>query len=293
MKIAIVGASGYGNMGDDTYPLVFREYFPDHELLFFNSDLPTSLPDDLAMLVMGGGGLIYNSPRLPAHFRYMQFYMDAARERRIPWGFTGCGLQLRPESDGYDIPALEPWIEYLREADFLTVRSARCVQIISELTGHERAVYYPDMGYLFDPIDARTQARQNRVTLVPAGNMNTNNKAVRHLIEPFLSVGYELVIMGMGADCDDNIHLDRAREAYPAAEIIRPGQPVVALTAIAQSRYVITGRYHGMVFSRLAGVPFYVPADGSYKVREENLHSDTTDAIGHIRVLQEVVASLM
>ena len=30
MKIAFVGASGYGNVGDDTYPLVFREHLPDH-----------------------------------------------------------------------------------------------------------------------------------------------------------------------------------------------------------------------------------------------------------------------
>ncbi|MCH7726601.1 MAG: hypothetical protein IH991_09005, partial [Planctomycetes bacterium] len=197
MKIAFVGASGYGNIGDDMYPLVLREHFPNHELLFFNSDLPDPLPDDLGLLVLGGGGLIYDSPRLPAHFQYMRFYMNAARERGIPWGFIGCGLQLRRTDDGYDIGALEPWIQYLSTADFLTVRSAKCVEIISKLTGHNRAVYFPDLGYLFNPIDARSQVRQKRITLIPAGGLTTSNKAVCHLIEPFLSVGYELVVMGM------------------------------------------------------------------------------------------------
>lgn len=290
MKIAFVGASGYGNMGDDMYPLVFREHFPGHELLFFNSDLPESLPDDLELLVLGGGGLIYNSPRSPAHFGYMQFYMDVAREREIPWGFVGCGLQLRPTDNGYDIDALEPWVEYLRAADFLAVRSAKCVEIISSLTGHHRAVYFPDLGYLFDPIDARNQLRKDRVTLVPAGDLNTDNKAVRHLIDPFLSVGYELVVMGMGASCDDEIHIECASKAYPQAEIVRPSDPITAIGVISQSRFVITGRFHGMVFSRVAGVPFYVPADGAYKVREEDLRSDTQAAIGHIRLLNEVIA---
>jgi hypothetical protein len=63
MKIAFVGASGYGNVGDDTYPLVFAQQLPEHELVIYNSDLPTALPDDLALLVLGGGGILYNNPK--------------------------------------------------------------------------------------------------------------------------------------------------------------------------------------------------------------------------------------
>jgi exopolysaccharide biosynthesis predicted pyruvyltransferase EpsI len=289
MKIAFIGASGYGNIGDDTYPLVFRAHFSEHELIFYNSDLPESLPEDLNLLVLGGGGLIYGPSSRVAHFRYMQFYMDFARERGIPWGFIGCGLQLRRDGDGYDIGAIDCWIEYLRNAHFLTVRSAKCVEIIRELTGGDMAVFFPDLAYLLDPISSRRQPQHKRVTLVPCGSVHTNDESICQLIEPFLSVGYELTILRMGAACDDQIHLDRAAETHPQATLIVPDSPATALETIASSSFVITGRYHGMVFSRIAGIPFHVRMRASYKVLEENLHSSIQDAVGHINALKSVI----
>ena len=101
MKIAWVGASGYGNVGDDTYPLVFAQQWPEHEWVIYNSDLPAALPEDLTLLVLGGGGILYNNPKEgqadaeSPHFRAMKFYMDAAIARGIPWGILSCGFQFQ------------------------------------------------------------------------------------------------------------------------------------------------------------------------------------------------------
>ena len=58
MKILFVNAMGYGNIGDDTYPIIFKRYFEfDHDLYFMNSDVKP-IPKDLDLIVFGGGGLI-------------------------------------------------------------------------------------------------------------------------------------------------------------------------------------------------------------------------------------------
>ncbi len=58
MSINIVGASGYGNMGDEIYPLLFKKYLPEYTLVIKNSDAPRCLTDDCQFLVLGGGGLL-------------------------------------------------------------------------------------------------------------------------------------------------------------------------------------------------------------------------------------------
>ncbi|WP_075089868.1 hypothetical protein [Verrucomicrobium spinosum] len=112
MKIAFVGASGYGNVGDDTYPLVFQEQFRGAELLFFNSDLPAEMPSDLDLVVLGGGGIIYNSAthdESPSpHFRCMQFYMDHAIASGTPWGFLSCGSSSAPAGTSTSAPTSPP-----------------------------------------------------------------------------------------------------------------------------------------------------------------------------------------
>jgi hypothetical protein len=290
MKIAFVGASGYGNVGDDVYPLVLAEHLPEHELSFYNSDLPAALPDGLGLLVLGGGGLIYCSDRegLEGHFDYMKWYLDAAKGRGIPFGFAGCGIQVRMDAKRrrYLTEMLEPWMPYLREARFVTLRSPSCVRIVREMGGVE-AEFFPDLGYLFDPIDARNVERQRVLTYVPSGAADPKNDDTRRVIEPFLCVGYELVVLSMGAACDDAHHLEQVRDRYPQAAIIAQPSPRDAMAAIARSSFVYTGRYHGLVFARAAGVPFGAPYEAApYKIREEDLSSDIRRAAGHIETLK-------
>src|SRR5882757_7801435 len=140
MKIAFVGASGYGNVGDNSYPLVFQQHLPGHELIFYNSDLPAELPSDVKLIVLGGGGIIYNSRMEPEteeseHFRYMKFYMDWAITHGIPFGILSCGFQFASGQGPSNLAALTSWVPYLKQALFVTLRSPTCVRIAEELTG--------------------------------------------------------------------------------------------------------------------------------------------------------------
>jgi hypothetical protein len=292
MKIAFVGASGYGNVGDDTYPLVFVQQLPEHELVICNSDLPASLPDDLALLVLGGGGILYNNPKDGAadaespHFRAMKFYMDAAIQRGIPWGILSCGFQVQVNREAEYAIALKPWVPYLKQAAFITLRSPSCVRIAQELSGRDDAQFFPDAAYLYQP---KVEADQQAVTLVPAGLVNARNTLINHYMRQFAASGTPTRWLGMGAPVDDDKLLAEVAERFPQSQVVaRPG-PQAAFETIARSRFVLTGRYHGMIFARVSRVPFITPVDSPYKIRMEDLDADISTAVGHFEVLRRLL----
>ena len=294
MKIAFVGASGYGNVGDDTYPLVFEQELPDHEVLSYNSDLPGSLPEDLGMVVIGGGGVLHNvgaeteggdSP----HFRCMQFYMNAAMQRGIPWGFLSCGFQFQVHRDAEYAQALRPWVPYLQQASFITLRSPECVRIACEISGRADALFFPDAAYLYHPAGLSQQRLAEGVTLVPAGLVNPRNALINHYLRQFAASGTPVSWLRMGALVDDGWMLEEAAQRFPETKIIDDTDPEAVFRCIASSRFVITGRYHGMIFARTSRVPFITPVEVPYKLRHEDYTAPAASAAGHFEVLRRFI----
>jgi hypothetical protein len=291
VKLAFIGASGYGNTGDDTYPLVLREQLAEHELIFHNSDLPAELPSDLDAVILGGGGLVYNSGTTPAsaeshHFQCMSFYMRWAKERGIPWGFLSCGVQLRREHESNVSEVLAPWIPWLREARFITLRSKACVDVVAKITGRGDIHQFPDLAYLFRPPSPKATG-QRIITFVIGGLINPREAFCKHIIRQLRSVDVRIVWLSMGAEVDDGRSIADVRRAYAKDGLIASPTPEEAWQQIAASYFVFTGRYHGMIFARVAGVPFFVPQDGPWKLRNEDFTSDIRQASGHIRLLRE------
>ena len=294
MKIAFVGASGYGNVGDDTYPLVFAQQLPEHELVFFNSDLPASQPDDLGLLVIGGGGVLHNVGAEPEdaespHFRCMKFYLDAAIARGIPWGFLSCGFQFQDHRDAAYAQSLKPWVPYLQQAHFITLRSPACVRIAHEISGNNTAVCFPDAAYLYHPPVEPMNEPPQAVTLVPAGLVNPRNALINLYMQQFAATRTPVTWLSMGAPVDDDWMLEEAAQRFPQSQIIANPGPQAAFQHIASSRFIITGRYHGMVFARTSGVPFITPADVPHKLRSEDFTADIAAATGHINVLKKII----
>lgn len=288
MKIAFVGASGYGNVGDDTYPLVFREQLRGHDLVFYNSDLPAALPDDIALLVIGGGGVLHNVGAQPEnsaspHFSCMKFYMDAAIERGIPWGFISCGFQFHAHREAEFASDLRPWEPYLQSAHFVTLRSPACLRIAREISGRSDVAWFPDAGYLYSP---ELLPAENVITIVPAGAVNATDPIIHHYIRLFDSIQQPIKWLSMGARRDDSPILEKVRQRLPHHHIVERSDARSAFSQIARSRLVITGRYHGLVFARTARVPFLTPTSNPHKIRHEDLSVDPTTAKGHIETLK-------
>jgi hypothetical protein len=298
MKIALVGASGYGNVGDDTYPLVFREQLAEHKIVVFNSDLPAAMPPGVDLLVFGGGGLIYNTVMEPPeaespHFCQMKFYLEWARSEGVPWGFSSCGFQFEGDQSGRNKRALEPWKPWLRGARFITLRSPACQRLAVELAGREDSRFFPDAACLYAPRVRTKASRVKTLTIVPAGVVRPGEPALVHLLRPYLGMkDWRVVWMNMGAPRDGEGHMAAAREQHPSHALIPATTPKDAFQQIAASSLVITGRYHGMVFARACGVPFITFPDAPYKIEQEDFTADPASARGHFDVLRRVIASL-
>jgi hypothetical protein len=299
MKIAFVGASGYGNVGDDAYTSVFRQQLAEHEVIIFNSDIPDVMPEGIDLLVLGGGGILYShsppgatSPGSP-HFENMRFYMDWAMEHAVPWGISSCGFQFDPGDDrkqNYG-PTLEPWRPYLKQARFITVRSPRCVQLAQMLTGRTDVEFFPDACYLLKPAEP-VKSDRPMVTVVPACSIRADVILTERMTRFCRASGHEVVWLSMGSPKDDNRALDEARRLHPQERIMAHPTPDEALAQIAASRFVLTGRYHGMVFARSSGVPFYFPEEIPYKLKSEDFSVPYEGASGHFTRLRQVIAEL-
>jgi hypothetical protein len=242
--------------------------------------------------VLGGGGILYNNPKdgqadaESPHFRAMKFYMDAAIARGIPWGILSCGFQFQVNREAEYTAALKPWVPYLKQAAFITLRSPNCVRIAQELSGRNDVRFFPDAAYLYQPRVELTEEVPRVVTLVPAGLVNARNVLINHYMRQFAASAAPTLWLGMGAPVDDDKLLLEVTAQFPQSQIIaRPG-PQAAFAAIARSRFVITGRYHGMIFARVSRVPFITPVDSPYKIRMEDLNADISAATGHFEVLQ-------
>ena len=163
------------------------------------------------------------------------------------------------------------------------------------MTGRQEGLaFYPDAAYLFHPPASVTRAADDRpmLTIVPAGFINPRNGHTQHMVRLARSMNYEVVWMNMGAAVDDDSHLDNAQLLEPTVRLIRNPHPDTAFAQIGASRLVLTGRYHGMIFARTQGIPFYVPEDSPYKIRLEDLQADPANARGHVETLQAVMESV-
>ncbi len=292
MKIAFVGASGYGNVGDDTYPILWKRFLPRLDTRFFNSNHPTTgLDSDTALVVFGGGGLMWHREG-DAHFEYMSYYVDQAEKLGIPFGMISCDFQFdRAEADDESFiidPVVEKWLPLLRRSSFIRLRSKHSVDI---LAGHDiSASYAPDLAYLFRPVDILKST--DTITVVPAGRVSANTSEVEKDIRAAQAKWPDarLLFLNMGGPIGD----DKTREfseKYPAATTVLSDRadPVKALDIIGRSHRVLSGRYHGMVFARNCGTPCKTYAGAPYKIDVELAVIESGDAWQNVLTLRQQI----
>jgi len=292
MKIAFVGASGYGNVGDDTYPILWKRFFPQLDKQFFNSNHPADgLDRDTALVVFGGGGLMWHR-KGDAHFEYMSYYVDQAQQLGIPFGMISCDFQFDRATDsekGFIIdPVVEKWFPLLQRADFIQLRSKHSVEILAGLGISAR--YAPDLAYLFRPIDVLKST--DTITVVPAGRVCVSNSEVEIDIQSAQSKWPDarLLFINMGGPVGDEKTLEFS-ERYPRATIVLSdrAEPVKVLDIIGRSHLVLSGRYHGMVFARNCGTPCKTYPGAPYKIDVEPWLADAGDAWQNVLTLREQI----
>ena len=128
--------------------------------------------------------------------------------------------------------------------------------------------------------------------IIPAGAVNARDPFIRYFLKLFDGRQFDHVWLSMGATVDDAPLLADTRRALFYTKVIEQPTPEEALECVSRASFVMTGRYHGLIFARISGVPYYVPQDSPYKVLSEDLSADPSTAAGHFEVLRNAVASL-
>jgi hypothetical protein len=294
MKVAFVGASGYGNVGDDTYPILWRRFFPQLEARFYNSDLPDGgLDDDTALVVFAGGGLMWHREG-DAHLEYMSYYTTEAQRIGIPFGFISCDFQFRRDPDDLKKfvtdQTIEAWLPQLRLAKFIQLRSRESVDL---LANHDVAASYaPDLAYLLRPIN--TVKSQDLITVIPAAQVRLSNESIVQDIHSAQEQHPDspLLFLNMGGPVTD-AEVQQFGSEF-SADIILSDQidPTRALDIIGRSHLVLTGRYHGMVLARNCGTPYRTYPHSQYKISVEPALEDAGDAWQNVITLSRVLREL-
>jgi polysaccharide pyruvyl transferase WcaK-like protein len=285
-KVALIGAWGYGNVGDDAYPTVWRRYLPDVEFEIYNSDWPTN-PPEADLYLFGGGGIIYDNDT--AHLVYMKRYVDWAAASATPVMFASVGIQARRYQEEWQVgEALERWSDLLSQAVSITVRDPT-TQALLEAEGL-KSDYYPDLCYLTHGLESPTE---HFITVIPGVGCSVEADDFRERLDYKISEmpGAPLVIIALGAPDGDSM-VDELSSAYSVMAAFKSKYTTVgmALSVIRSSRFVFTGRYHGMVFARAARKSIWRPDTSlSFKMMVEDLSAPMSAAIGHV---EKVAAAL-
>jgi len=292
MKIAFVGASGYGNIGDDTYPILFRKYIENHDLVFLNSDINHNCLNDVDLLVMGGGGIIYCNET--PHFQYMQWYMDKAITKKIPMCFISCGIQRFNGNTNF----LQLWKPYFDYASCITVRTEYGQDLIKAVTNNKHVYYYPDLCYLFDTPQL-VERNNNHVILIPAREMIASHEYYRDLIIGWTKeYNTNYSILNFGSPKDDKVtdkkivefiellhEIDASFKVYPHIS------PEHNMNIIKSANGMLTGRYHGIVFGIKAGIARYSIhyIKEGFKFENEDIFQNIDYAKYHIDILEDII----
>lgn len=274
-KVALIGAWGYGNIGDDTYPKRWREMLPDVDFELFNSDIPENLPD-ADLYLFGGGGIIYDNGS--AHVKYMGRYIEHAIRKDIPLGFASVGVQCRRGQGGWrETEAILKWVHALKRAEFITVRDHSSQRILEE--NDIAAALYPDLCYLTPGLGP---SEDYFVTIIPACGCSPHFDAFHQKLAEVKKAHPEcpLIVMNMGGPEGDKWVNDICRD-HPVMASYKTDTLTTEISAevIRCSKYVMTGRYHGLIFSHAARKNYWLPKQGrTMKIEMENLEAHLPDA---------------
>jgi polysaccharide pyruvyl transferase WcaK-like protein len=287
IRIVIFGATGSHNVGDDilgiTLQKMIQKTMPDAEVLL----KPQHLREDIEtadLIVIGGGGLIYD-----ADFENVTNYTEIilrANDQGIPVFMAGIGVQYM-----FTEKAKEVYRNALRFVKAISVRNdVDADYLVNELGCRpDQIIRSRDLAFLAAEVLSVAGERPH----------NTKKRLVLSLADWKLGKqNYEKIAAGLDAQKDSYLAYVKAaiprllqtydvqlvcqavedRELYEMLRSANPELTVVEFKDIEDSARLIdvyraaditvTGRYHGLIASVVAGTPAIGVSFGGHKIKK-------------------------
>jgi exopolysaccharide biosynthesis predicted pyruvyltransferase EpsI len=310
-KILCVGSYDYGNLGDESYKIILKHYLQDDFDVYFVTDtvrinknkkyiLLNSTDKDLEFddLIIGGGGILYPWNNESS----IKYYLDHCIKKNKPYYFISVGISWTKEYNLTNmIDYLKPIKHYIQKSTLCAVRNINDYNIISSISDHRGLSIIPDIGYLLGNIYYCLPKSKKYITLLQTGSANIELKYVRTLINKKLQeYDAQLVVINTGGsenpisipDYAEWNLFSKVKDYYPDAQVyygstistqlkdlmytessIRKADIFLQnlLYIINESYHVFTGRFHGIIFSKMLNIP-YTSLTFNYKNISEESH---------------------
>lgn len=271
VKILLVGAFGYGNLGDELLRDVFlteitrqaaRREMPVEVRV--DRPYPTLAQVEWAdALVIGPGGLLYDNKT--AHFDYNKMYVDAAQQRGIPQYWIGVGIQQTTVN-----PFSERMGDLLRQARGITVRHSQDLEVLAR-HGVTPWLCAPDLAYAWQPRyrlgrgGFLPKPASDKPTMVYVVGTNKKRKSLVELLRGLRS-RYRLYLLSFSSGADAALdwyrRMLRLGEQSQHEHLVTT--PDAAYAILAAADVVLSEKYHALVLAVLAGTPV-VAMNGTWK----------------------------
>lgn len=274
-KVLIVGATNMGNIGDDLLAAAIganiREL--DFNCSLYFSDFRVSKADlkCFDMIIVGGGGIIYSSQFGLNDTTNLSNYLKIpiwAAEFSIPCFLIGVGVQGRPGHLGRDPTVRNFLIKALCNTSTIAVRDSLSKSELEGLTGLD-IVKLPDLMFAFGRQFSFFESRADRgsakavafIGEIFASRISFFNRVLTQDISQFWQIfaGADLRYFVMSNDDiphrDRFVHLAESAGLKCIVHDLRGLNIVEVLSVFRGMSAVVSTRFHGVIFSFLAGVP--------------------------------------
>lgn len=263
--IFLVGTPGYGNLGDQIIAVAelkwLKEYYPDcdireftHEQLMKDKNcrlLLSQINKNDLIFLQGGGNL--NDLYLNCE-QIRRTVISKCPENRIV--LFQQSISFSDTQKGELIKAETCSVYNTHKSFTVITRDDGSYSLAKEIFPSLRVLKYPDMAtYLFGKLSA-VKAEREGVLICVRDDAERFYSASRKE-EMFNSLKNENVL----SFTDTNIHKAIAPED-------RPDKITALLNTFAKHRVVVTDRFHGVIFSVLAGTPCVVLRSSDHKIVE-------------------------
>ena len=139
MNIIVLGYYSHGNYGDDLFEVIFKKLYVNYNLIFYDPNKITIIPDNVDIIVCGGGDIINDF--FMKQIVKLKLSAEAKYKKKIPTYAISVGIT-------YKKSVILGKSHYLDIFDYFIVRNKIDVDLLKERYSEDHIIYMPDVVHL-------------------------------------------------------------------------------------------------------------------------------------------------